>query len=235
MRLLFCSLDAYSLFNTKTNFIFGGAEIRSVTIAKVFAERFKHEVYFLTRNQGFESEEWSNIKVLPFPGKLGNGYWSSQSTLIQKIRNKFSVFKKKLNPSLSIIVERIKPDFIISFSLSKETLELFEVAHTLQIPFILGFTSDRNLELNRVVDERLKLSYLNLLHKVKILITQNDFQQKELLLRFNKIGFKMLNPISLMVVNNNIDVSQVDFLWVGKSSSVKQPEYFIKQIGRAHV
>jgi glycosyltransferase involved in cell wall biosynthesis len=227
MRILFCSLDAYSLFNTKTNFIFGGAEVRSFTIAKGLAKHFKQQVYFLTRDHGQEVEKINEITVIPFPGKFGHGYWLKQKNFIQKLKNKFYL-KNKSDLSLSVLIKKIQPDVIVSLSLSPETIELFELSRNKTIPFVIGLTSDNNLELNNSVDDSLTRSYKDILKNAKVVITQTEFQQKQLYIKYNRIGIKLSNPISLNLESNKSKISEVDFLWVGKSSRVKQAEVFVQ-------
>jgi len=234
MKLLIVSLDAYSLFDTSTHFIFGGAELRSSLFAKELAKLPDVEVTVVTRDQGRGDKKFGDVLVVPHPGKKGKGYWEEQKKITTRIKNKFSG-KEKVHDGTFFFEER-KPTHILALGMSPETVEFWKYSQKANIPFIFGCASDVDLSEKFLLENPQVDSsgndaseYANVIRSASLVLVQSREQEKMVLERFGRKGVLIPNPVSTDYSNEIPgNISKSDVLWVGKTSAFKRPELFLE-------
>lgn len=95
---------AYSLYNTRTNYNFGGAEVRSSLFIKALAKRDDFKVSVVVNNHGQSPiEKWEGVTVYAHTGYYDSAHWISQARQhIGQHLKKLSTFPYIKIESLSI-------------------------------------------------------------------------------------------------------------------------------------
>lgn len=233
VKVCFFVPQAYSLFDTKTRYRFGGAELRSSIFAKGLAEYDDVEVYFITHGYG----------QLPFQ-KIGKVYLMASlyyrshkdyptffSIVISSI---FSVFIKmkyifagkdrsKYEDYLKEYwLRKINADYYFLFSTNKESEEVVDFCTKNNKKFFHFFASDVQVSptdslLNKIVKTASKI------------FVQNSFQYLAISeIRTNEV-YRLNNPVQDELRPRDRDKKEPkSILWVGKSNEVKNPKLFIE-------
>jgi glycosyltransferase involved in cell wall biosynthesis len=234
MKLLIVSLDAYSLFDTSTHFLFGGAELRSSLFAKEFSKMPGVEVTFVTRDQGKKKKKFQNILVVPHPKKKGQGYWEEQRKIGTRIKNKLAI-KKSMDTS-TFFFDELSPTHVLVLGMNPETVEFWNYSKKAGIPFVFGCASDLDLSENFLSPNSPKdasgndaSEYANVIRSASAVLVQSRFQEEMLLERFGRKGVLISSPVSTIYPTDVPDtISKSDVLWVGRTSPFKRPELVLE-------
>lgn len=236
MKLLIVSLDAYSLFDTSTQFVFGGAELRASLFAKALAKFPNTEVIVATRDQARKSQVFDGVNVVPFPEKKGKGYWEKQQQLSTRIKNRLTgkTNEQVKNDSFSFF-ETIQPTHLLVLGMSQEAVEAAAYCQKANIPFFFGCASDVDLSENYLEKSAVDISgnkvdgYADVIRNASLVLVQSQQQEELLEQRFGKKGLLLQNPISPEAPKGISPVkTKCDVLWIGKTTSLKRPELFFK-------
>ncbi len=208
MKVCIINLKGYSLFNNKTSFLFGGAEVQLYLIAKKFSEHTNVEVNIIVVDYGQELlEKFDKIKC-----------WKSfklKDNILKKIYIFFKVFKKidsdvYLQRTLTIFT-----CFLIFYCKLKNKKFIYMVAHDNEV------NGKHKLYKNKVI----KKIILNSLKKLNgDIIVQSEYQKNKL----------KENNIKSIIIKSSYEIKTIFnndknyLLWVGRSKSWKKPQLFIE-------
>jgi len=238
IKICFHVPDAYSLFDTKTNFLFGGAELRASIFAKHLAQYTDMDVSFITYDHGqVPSQTIDGVKVLsdryfPSENKVPSSLLNLISNKIFNLRIKISHLvnnKMKFPDHLKYYwLEKMQADFYCIFSMTHSDREVINYCIQNKKKYLLFLASDEqlNLENNRfnLSPETIKNSVANA-YKI---FTQNKFQKDKISSLFNREGITINSPIEIN--KNAAPLKKEDklILWVGKANDIKRPMIFIE-------
>jgi glycosyltransferase involved in cell wall biosynthesis len=231
VKVCFFVPEAYSLFNNKTRYRFGGAELRASIFAKGLARYNDVEVYFITDDYGqFPIQKIENVHM------LANLYYrSSQSSsasfsLIFSrifsgcIKMKYILAKKDRNGYEKYLKEywmrKTNADYYFLFSTTRQSEEVIDFCNKSKKKFFHFFASDFQ------VSQTIQLLDKIVTNASKIFV-QNVYQQGAI----NKMrshGIYLLNnPVQEELIPLQKEKQSKAILWVGKSNEVKNPILFI--------
>jgi glycosyltransferase involved in cell wall biosynthesis len=234
LKLLVVSLDAYSLLNKQTRFVFGGAEIRLVQLVQGLAQNHAVDVTLFTLDHGLGMEQFGGITTMPHPRRKSEGYWTKQRHLGRRILNR--VFKTDAVQDTTEVFNTVQPDVALILGMSPEALELAQYCKHVGIPFVFGLASDNDLG-GDVVSEDFLLKWTGLKHaqltevlaSASLVLAQTPAQANVLEQRHQKKAMLLLNPISLALkAGTSLVMDEYDVVWIGKTSDVKRPELFLE-------
>jgi glycosyltransferase involved in cell wall biosynthesis len=232
MRIVIVSLDSFSLFDTASSFIFGGAELRASIFAKELAEKFPVEVIVVTKDQGVQEFHCGKVKIVPHPERKGEGYWAKRKSLAGKIKFKMeTVFSPQNKKDISGFFKSLRPDLLFVLGMNNEAKEVEQFCSESKIPYIFGCASDADLSEKFYKNSAEKdnsgndcKGYWEVITNAATVLVQSRPQEKMLKKIFNRDGFLLHNPIDLTKQHRRNNAVSSDVLWVGKSSAIKQPE-----------
>ncbi|MGL4597314.1 MAG: hypothetical protein ACRCYO_07300, partial [Bacteroidia bacterium] len=234
LKLLVVSLDAYSLLNKRSAFIFGGAEIRVVQLIQGLAQDHAVDVILFTLDHGFGVEQFGAITTHPHPRRKGEGYWAKQRQLGRRIRNRF--FARDEVQDTAAVFHAVQADIALILGMSPEALELAHYCKSANIPFVFGLASDNDVGGEKISEAFLQ-KWTGLLHtqleevlsRASLLLAQTPVQVEMLQQVHQKTALLLLNPISLAPkTGRSVVMDEFDAIWIGKTSDVKRPELFLE-------
>lgn len=227
-NILFYSLDASPIFDVSIKDPIGGAEMRAFNFAK-FLVKEGNKVNFIVKRLSGISLEKEGVKAYPV------NYFKSKKSFFLKVREKiFYRFFCKSDVPYEVFLKNsefffIKPFYVCSFGITGNAYNAYKLSNYINSRFILFIASDEELNFD-LSKENTKLDTSYLLakeltgHAHKIFV-QNLNQKAKIRKVFDVNAELLLNPIDL---NPKFPISQEYILWVGKSSSYKNPDLFIE-------
>ena len=216
LKICFLSEYAYSLITGNGQTV-GGAELQMVNLSKELKKR-SYDVSFVTFEKSNSSYELiEGIKVYnPF-----NNHVSGYTYL----------FPHNLHKLLKIL-NKIDADVYIQRATSPLTGFMAFFARLKNKIFIYSASSDNDVSINLVIKNIKDLKKLFYKFGVKhcdFLICQTNHQKNLLKETISKEGKVIKNIyLSPKIEFNKKKVSQLKILWVGRISSEKRPEIFLK-------
>ena len=227
-KILFYSLDAAPLFDESIKTAIGGAEIRMFNFAKYLACN-GYKVYIIVSELTKETiiNEKVSIrsvnyfkKKVPFLLKV-----KAKLYFLWKYKNKVSYQEFSKNSELFLI----RPQHICVFGITGNSHNISKISKKTGSKLDLFIASDEEINFQ---NEHSKLTKLNtsfslaqnLLNLADNIFVQNSNQKKILSEVFKVESHLLLNPINL---SEKFSGQVQDYiLWVGKSSSYKNPILF---------
>jgi len=224
-----CFIDffAYSLFNSKSNIVFGGAQIQLYLLAKELAKDKKLNISFLTDNrQSTRQETFNNIKVYQFlrSPKIKGIYGRFLNLLYMIPPISYLVFFIRL----FIQLKKINADIYFQRAASAETGLIAIIAKILRKKFIfmVAHQNDINGQFVKQNDFRGKLYLLGLKLADKI-ICQTKQQQSQLDKRVKPKSFVVPSGYPIKKRPTVSKTKKQTILWVARAETWKNPELFI--------
>ncbi len=256
MKICFLVPNAYSLFNARTRYPFGGSEVRAWLLGKGLSELPGYEVCFTTFDHGqSEVEKFGNVLVYKdvyFGAKqaTSNQVNSVLSRGSRQVLRLLGRIKNDLRPSNSLNFEgrrlplhkfktylEIDADVYCVFGAANYSAELIFFAKQFGKKIILFSGSDADFSSNYLLkpDKTNEYGSLNKLCAYSIrnadfIVTQSDGQERLLQERFQRDStITIKNPIDLEVssVSPIVPGGKNIFLWLGKSDHIKQPDILL--------
>jgi len=215
-------LDAYSLFNTTTNYPFGGAEYRAFTFLTEL-KKLSFDVSAIVRNYGQHLQEnYNEIQVYAHPyhtspeiaapnylRRLLSLKWSGKSYENYLKHNAYNI---------------INAGIYCAFEITSATLLLADYCKKNKKQFYLFIASDGEVSYGKLMPTSKEI-IKQVIDSAEKIFVQNNTQLKNLKVIFGKEGILIKNPIDLSRNESN-PVKEYDFLWIGKSNIIKRPELF---------
>jgi hypothetical protein len=226
VKICFHVLNAYSLFDSSSGHIFGGAELRASLFAKELAKDTKYKVDFITLNHGQRKKQ-----TLEGVNVIADQYYADEN-FRPAAKNYFTRFAHKLKTLFGISnnprtesLRKSDADLYILFGISGLNRRVVEFCLQNSKRLALFFASDEELNLSDG-------NFLNLnkdlisgtVNAANLIFCQNQFQMRQLEQLFQKKGILLLNPININVeyLDKSND-SNKKIIWIGKSNHVKDP------------
>lgn len=225
--------DSYSLFFPGSGKIFGGAEVRGVTIAKEMAIR-GHQVAVVIKE--FEKHIDKNIENVRV---VSHAYFSVfKETLLDKLSGSISyLYNYKKGVSKDDYLKwrpyiKVNTDHYAAFEITTATKHLVNFCKAYNKKFVLFIASDGELSFNdepaRQMNVKEELATFIIGSATKVFV-QNDYQLEKLKFYFNISGTKINNPLPLGIDHDTLKPvlnGRKYIIWIGKSSNAKQPFFF---------
>lgn len=176
----------------------------------------KYDVHYIFENQNDEFNHNVNFKVHPL----------TKIKINKRFGNRWFLYKKEIFKLLN----EIKPDFIYTRFYSSWVGFASKYSLTNNCKHLLAIASDNDLTENKIKITKIfdfierKHVYFALKNS-KYIFTQNNFQQQQLGLKFNRIGHLLsqsTEPCDEEIIKN----LNLTILWIGNLKKIKQPEIF---------
>lgn len=198
----------------------GGAELQiSYLVTELKKQGF--EVHFIFENKGKHIENKLRIHLHPLK-KINLRKWFGQRWLL---------YRKRINWQL----KEINPDVIYTRMYSSWSGFAANYAKKNNIQHIWAIASDNDLKQYKKKNNLLKpLDYVENYHAFKSyknathILTQNDFQQKQLKKLHNRDGLKVHQMTPGVNKNELIKKEKIEILWIANLKPIKKPEQFIE-------
>lgn len=225
-KILFYSPDAASLFDPSIKEPIGGAELRAFNFA-TYLSTIGNTVSFIVNKLSSKRIVIKKIEVVPI------NYFKKHKSFFFKIRERICYrIRYKSLISYEFFLRNsefffIKPAFVCAFGLTNNTHHACKLAKSINAGFILFIASDEEINFNETRrNTKLDTSFKqagDLLHASDSIFVQNSHQKQMLQEVFNVKATLILNPIDL---EQKFIIKEDFVLWVGKSSSYKNPLIF---------
>lgn len=198
--------DSEALFNRKSKRTFGGASIQMYLIAKELSNYKDIQTFSFI----------PNYKTINFNEK-------DKFNLIKTYNENDSFYSKilKFNKKL----EEIKPDVVIQHGLTLFSCLLAKYCKLKGIKFIYMFAHDIEVKGRYQSNSKKCILFNILLSNSYKIITQNKYQQNELLKSYNKESHIIYNGFPIKKPSKN---KKDIILWVARCDKWKRPELFIE-------
>lgn len=251
MKVCFILPYAYSLFDPKTNYVFGGSEVRGYLLGKGLSGLDGFEVSFAVFDHGQPScERFGKINVYAdkyfgrqgidssksIPWRIGNRLKKIFYLAIGRFFNKrIKIGNHHVHLSKFATYKKIDADIYCSFGVGSFTAELVAFTESIGRKFMLFIGSGSDLSesyINRPDGYNEYGSRNDLCHyalnNADYIITQTQEQKSLLKQRFGIDSICIANPVDLSftdeITNQN---NEKHILWIGKSNRIKRPEKFV--------
>ena len=254
LKVCFVVPYAYSLFNTETNFPFGGSEVRAWLFGTGLAKDQALDVSFMVFNHMQDKCErfqnitlWRDIVISPSKSFVRSVNWWTARGLTRRILN---IFRRSLRKPAAVIPPEYKiynPEYDVYRKLNTDVYCVFGV-HSLAAKvaafckahdkrFVLFTASDEDfsdlyypgsIEVNPYGNVGFLANYA--IENADTIICQSEQQAGLCRERFGREAFVVRNPAAK-------GETPVDFrfgargnyvLWVGKSDRTKQPDIMLE-------
>ncbi len=240
MRVCFVCLDAFGLFRPELRIPFGGAQYRSVTLARGVAQRSSGNVSFLVYDYGQESPTlFDGIGVFRTNGNRKETYLNAWQQFQRKALDRIQALKhtggnmiklyQTFYPEQDLL--QCEADAYCIFGLTPTTLEQARVLRKHDRKVLIFLTHDEDVaDINHegsTIKNRHGIvgdDVWRIIHENEVFVCQNDLQAQRIENDFGKQAFLLKNPISL---EGSGESSREFILWVGRDSSVKRPLLFL--------
>jgi uncharacterized Zn-finger protein len=236
IKICFAVPDAYSLFDTKTRFLFGGAEVRASLFAKYLAKHNNTEVTFITSNHGQRP-----IQIIDGVKVLSDRYLISEQQLnlpFKKLKKTFSthslkwayyITEKKKNYAdylKNYWLQKINADFYFVFSMTNYSQTVINYCIQNKKKYVLFLASDEQVNILEKNKLQLKPEVIEKsIQNAHLIIAQNTFQREKVKSLFRKESTIIKNPV--VISKDTIQKTGKSILWVGKANAMKHPMLFI--------
>lgn len=253
IKICFVLPYCYALFNTNTNYNFGGSEVRASLFGKELAKIKEFEVSFAVFDHGqARIEKYGNVSIYAdkFFGRQYNDEKKVKrlpiiSRLLKLIKKVKSLLPRKHIKigSHSIPLKRfntylkIDADVYCTFGVSNHSAYLTSFCNYYKKKHLLFLGSGSDLDEayktlsngRNVYGSLYDLCHFTLL-KSHLVITQNKEQQALFEKRFDRNSVLIKNPIDLKstIPRNSNPFLFRRVLWIGKSDIIKQPELLLE-------
>ncbi len=229
--ICFKLFDAHSVFFPNDKAIYGGAEVRGVTIAKELAKKGIKTTVIISQYQHPVSTCIDNVNV------ESHFYYAKQNNFLKKVQltlTYFWRFKQKISKDDFYKWQpyiKANAEFYAAFEITESTQTLVDFCKTFQKKFLLFVASDGEVsfenEKAQVMNVKKELAkYISAAsHAVFV---QNAYQLQKLNSYFNIKGIQLNNPLPLEIEKCKVTYDKRKYItWVGKSSLAKQPLAFV--------
>ena len=160
-------------------------------------------------------------------------YYKAEKSLLLRIREKLSywILYRSIAPYELFLKNSefffIKPSFVCAFGLTNNTYKAGQLAKCIGAKFILFIASDEEINFVEIRhNTKLNTSFegvSKIISASDTIFVQNTNQKQKLSEMFNVKAQLILNPIDL---TKKFEIKKEFILWVGKSSSYKNPLLF---------
>ncbi len=227
-KILFYSLDAAPLFDESIKTPIGGAEIRAFNFAKYLA-RNTYQVYIIVAELTNKKIIKENVTIKPV------NYFSKKQSFLSRIQLKLLYLLKYRSKVMYRDFLKysefflIKPRYICLFGITGNTYNAAKISKQVNSELVLFIASDEEINFQNTSSDKTKLStsfneVQDFLKIPRIIFVQNNYQKKMLADLFKIDAHLLLNPIDLNAKLSGVFTDYI--LWVGKSSSYKNPKLF---------
>jgi glycosyltransferase involved in cell wall biosynthesis len=238
IKICFVVTNAYSLFDTSTNFEFGGAELRASIFAKEIAKNNKYKVYFVTNNcNQLPSQTIDNVVLLA--DRFNNASYKINSFVNSLVNNVYNYWSKlafnfkKVNSDFNRYVKdhwliKTNADYYFIFSMTSESRNVIDFCVKNNKKYFQYIASNEELNIynqNKLGLEKEVIS--NTIQNAEKIIVQNNYQKNLIKQVFLRDSSLIRNPVVLRKEKSQLSKT-IDAIWVGKSNDIKRPEFFIQ-------
>ncbi|GAB4377357.1 MAG: hypothetical protein Kow0075_05740 [Salibacteraceae bacterium] len=237
----FICLDAYGVFYPKSGIPFGGAQYRSVTLARGLARDPNLKVSFMLYDYGQPAHQvCDGVHVIRSSAFRNYHYLNRRTLRMRTIQDRFTSIAK-CNGRMEELYEKYYPlhdlkktgaDVFCVFGLNKRTLDYTRWIKAIDKTPIVFMTHDEDVAdfiyQNSMTQNRHGVEghvLWEIYNENSHFVCQNDFQLQMLKDRFGKAGLLLNNPIDL---TSNRESKRETILWVGRDTPIKRPKLFIE-------
>lgn len=232
-KICFVGLYSYSLFNPRTDFVFGGSEVRTWLLSTGLAADSQNDVSFIVYDHGQHPIEiHQNVKVyahsfyklfIPVPAlNMLDSYWQ-----VARIGDEV-ISEERL-----AIYKRVNADIYIMTGVNNLSAEVSAFCQRERRKMVIMLGSDIDLSDVFYPGSQQSTNYgargdwgYYALTKADLVIAQTAAQADLLKNRFQRDSITIKNPMDLSSFAKTTaqDNTLPMVLWVGKSDNVKRPE-----------
>ncbi|MEO8761160.1 MAG: glycosyltransferase [Bacteroidia bacterium] len=231
--ICFNLFDAHSVLFPLDKHLFGGAEVRGVTIANELAKQNIITTVVIKEHNKAVDTIVNGIKV------LSHSYFSSVGMgIMKKLNLNYNYYFNNEQKIAKDLYFQYYPyiksnaEYYAAFEISNTTKIVVDFCKKFNKRFILFIASDGELSFS---NEKAKLMNVNfelakyIIENSHKIFVQNEYQFNKLNDYFNIKGIQLNNPMPLNIEKENIIDSKKKYItWVGKSNETKQPLRFIE-------
>lgn len=211
-RICFFRLGATPLFVRECTDVFGGAEVRAFTFARALAARGNHEIAFAMRADERLPQSRDGVSVVSISNRP-KGF----AKLVGSVRKRLSGQPVPFAP-----IANLEADVICCFGVHDPTANVISAARSGGKRSVLFLTSseDVNDDVRGSAKKRRETHqhHYAIRHADQIIV-QTEFQQRELLARFDRESVLVRNPIDTSIAAEDLRQPRVHVLWVGRADS----------------
>jgi len=238
-KICFIAPHAYSLFNPRASYVFGGSEVRAWMLGQSLSQVPGNEVSFVVLDHGQQPIEFYNrVKVYRASSLLR--IYSSPPEALWPEGNRVDFLRigeYEFQEEKVSFLQRVNADIYCIFGVHTLSAEVAAVCRREGKLLVLFAGCDLDFSENYHPDSKETNAYGSLgnicyyaLMQADLIVTQT-FRQAELLReRFGREATTLYNPVDLVhqVDRGRIETRTPMILWVGKADRIKQPELLLQ-------
>jgi len=240
IAICFVMLHSYSLFKPKTNYVFGGSEVRGYLFGRGLSKLPDYEVSFVVIDHGQDKIEMvDGIKVYAhshyksaFLKKLWG--WLTRKALYRLLPHSSNQLLEKCR-----VYEQVDADIYCTIGVHNLAAEIAEFCWAKDKKFLLFSGSDLDFSESYQPDSRKVNNYGSIgylcykaIMQANHIVTQTKQQENLLSARFGRKSVTINNPIEMdhkssAILSEYKSLSPY-VLWIGKSDHIKRPDLVLE-------